>query len=301
MAQRPRCGACRLLNKKCTESCVFAPFFPPQELEKFQCVHHVFGSSNVKKMLNAVDFGQREAVVFTLVYEARARIKDPIYGCVYRLFLKEQEIVMLRQENDSLRDQLALQIGYQGLVQMQPTQQMDQQQSGSAFETQPTPQEMRSAFETQHHTGPQTQERGFTFDTQQQSGFAFETQQPMSYQGFPQDIVRGLQHGQSDVGLEAMLSNTIQHSLQQQSGFTFDRQQQRGFAFENQQHMGSQGFTEDIGRGLQHDQDDAEFELWRAGLDSEFAEFLLSNTTQASLPLPPQDKQTNSETDKEVA
>lgn len=45
------CAACKLLRRKCTQGCVFAPYFPPGEPHKFANVHKVFGASNVSKLL----------------------------------------------------------------------------------------------------------------------------------------------------------------------------------------------------------------------------------------------------------
>lgn len=45
------CAACKLLRRRCTRDCVFAPYFPAHEPQKFGSVHKVFGASNVNKML----------------------------------------------------------------------------------------------------------------------------------------------------------------------------------------------------------------------------------------------------------
>nr|KAJ0198081.1 hypothetical protein LSAT_V11C700386100 [Lactuca sativa] len=45
------CAACKLLRRRCSHDCVFAPYFPADEPHKFASVHKVFGASNVNKML----------------------------------------------------------------------------------------------------------------------------------------------------------------------------------------------------------------------------------------------------------
>ncbi|GJT75399.1 LOB domain-containing protein 4-like protein [Tanacetum coccineum] len=45
------CAACKLLRRRCSQDCVFAPYFPADEPHKFASVHKVFGASNVNKML----------------------------------------------------------------------------------------------------------------------------------------------------------------------------------------------------------------------------------------------------------
>uniref|UniRef100_A0A0D3FL92 LOB domain-containing protein n=1 Tax=Oryza barthii TaxID=65489 RepID=A0A0D3FL92_9ORYZ len=54
------CAACKLLRRKCTQGCVFAPYFPPDQPAKFANVHKVFGASNVTKLLNDLQPEQRE-------------------------------------------------------------------------------------------------------------------------------------------------------------------------------------------------------------------------------------------------
>ncbi|KAL1814658.1 hypothetical protein ACET3Z_017232 [Daucus carota] len=76
------CAACKLLRRKCLPDCIFAPYFPPEELQKFISVPKIFGASNVAKLLNEVLPHQREDTVSSLSYEAEARLRDPVYGCV---------------------------------------------------------------------------------------------------------------------------------------------------------------------------------------------------------------------------
>lgn len=76
------CAACKLQRRKCTQDCVFAPYFPADQPQKFANVHNVFGASNVAKLLNELNPVQREDAVNSLAYEAEARLSDPVYGCV---------------------------------------------------------------------------------------------------------------------------------------------------------------------------------------------------------------------------
>ncbi|CAI5501907.1 unnamed protein product [Closterium sp. Naga37s-1] len=59
-----------------------APAVPAWTPEKFHVVHKVFGASNVSKMLQDIPVAQREDAVASLEYEAQARLRDPVYGCV---------------------------------------------------------------------------------------------------------------------------------------------------------------------------------------------------------------------------
>ncbi|CAN0901959.1 LOB domain-containing protein 4 [Linum grandiflorum] len=95
------CAACKLLRRRCSHDCVFAPYFPADEPQKFANVHKVFGASNVNKMLQELEEHQRSDAVSAMVYEANARIRDPVYGCV-------GAISSLQQQVDSLQAQLAV-------------------------------------------------------------------------------------------------------------------------------------------------------------------------------------------------
>ncbi|KAJ8506671.1 hypothetical protein OPV22_007557 [Ensete ventricosum] len=76
------CAACKLLRRRCAWDCVFAPHFPADEPQKFANVHRVFGASNVSKLLQEIAAQHRGDAVSSLVYEANARVRDPVYGCV---------------------------------------------------------------------------------------------------------------------------------------------------------------------------------------------------------------------------
>ncbi|XP_028799573.1 LOB domain-containing protein 4 [Neltuma alba] len=95
------CAACKLLRRRCAQDCVFAPYFPADEPQKFASVHKVFGASNVNKMLQELPEHQRSDAVSSMVYEANARVRDPVYGCV-------GAISSLQHQVDVLQTQLAL-------------------------------------------------------------------------------------------------------------------------------------------------------------------------------------------------
>nr|GMD73772.1 LOB domain-containing protein 4-like [Ipomoea batatas] len=111
------CAACKLLRRRCAKDCVFAPYFPADEPHKFASVHKVFGASNVNKLLQEDEFTlrkrqvprkvrdlpehQRGDAVSSMVYEANARMRDPVYGCV-------GAISSLQQQVDALQTQLAI-------------------------------------------------------------------------------------------------------------------------------------------------------------------------------------------------
>ncbi|GAU15607.1 hypothetical protein TSUD_108660 [Trifolium subterraneum] len=74
------CAACKILRRRCAEKCVLAPYFPPTQPSKFTTAHRVFGASNIIKILQELPESQRADAVSSMVYEASARIRDPVYG-----------------------------------------------------------------------------------------------------------------------------------------------------------------------------------------------------------------------------
>lgn len=92
------CAACKFLRRKCTSECVFAPYFPPDQPHKFANVHKIFGASNITKLLNELPMHQREDAVNSLAYEADARVKDPVYGCVGAISVLQRQVAQLQNE-----------------------------------------------------------------------------------------------------------------------------------------------------------------------------------------------------------
>lgn len=95
------CAACKFLRRKCLPGCIFSPYFPPEEPQKFANVHKIFGASNVSKLLNEILPHQREDAVNSLAYEAEARLKDPVYGCVGAISVLQRQVIRLQKELDA--------------------------------------------------------------------------------------------------------------------------------------------------------------------------------------------------------
>ncbi|CAK9182131.1 unnamed protein product [Ilex paraguariensis] len=92
------CASCKLLRRRCTKDCIFAPYFPPDDPHKFAMVHKVFGASNVSKMLQELPIHQRGDAVSSLVYEANARMRDPVYGCVGAISFLQNQVSQLQMQ-----------------------------------------------------------------------------------------------------------------------------------------------------------------------------------------------------------
>ncbi|CAK7347927.1 unnamed protein product [Dovyalis caffra] len=103
------CGACKFLRRKCVKGCIFAPYFDPdQGTAHFAAVHKVFGASNASKLLLRIPAHKRVDAVVTLCYEALARVRDPVYGCVGHIFaLQQQRHILTLVEVVNLQAELA--------------------------------------------------------------------------------------------------------------------------------------------------------------------------------------------------
>lgn len=90
------CGACKFLRRKCVPGCIFAPYFDSEQgAAHFAAVHKVFGASNVSKLLLHIPVHKRLDAVVTICYEAQARLRDPVYGCVAHIFALQQQVIVL--------------------------------------------------------------------------------------------------------------------------------------------------------------------------------------------------------------
>ncbi|KAI3458665.1 hypothetical protein Pfo_015328 [Paulownia fortunei] len=102
------CGACKFLRRRCTNECIFAPYFCyEQAASHFAAVHKVFGASNVSKLLLHLPVHSRSDAAITISYEAMARMQDPIYGCVAHIFALQQQVASLEEEIEIIGNQMA--------------------------------------------------------------------------------------------------------------------------------------------------------------------------------------------------
>lgn len=111
MSSNSPCAACKFLRRKCTPGCVFAPYFPPDQPTKFAYVHRVFGASNVSKILSDLNPAQREDAANSLAYEAEARLRDPVYGCVGYISFLQHKLKQLQHDLYNAKKELSSYIG----------------------------------------------------------------------------------------------------------------------------------------------------------------------------------------------
>uniref|UniRef100_A0A7N0ZSU2 LOB domain-containing protein n=1 Tax=Kalanchoe fedtschenkoi TaxID=63787 RepID=A0A7N0ZSU2_KALFE len=111
MSSNAPCAACKFQRRKCTPECIFAPYFPPEDPQKFVNVHKVFGGSNVSKILSDLNPAQRDDAARSLAYEAEARLRDPIYGCVGLISYLQQRLKQIQIDITEARKELATYVG----------------------------------------------------------------------------------------------------------------------------------------------------------------------------------------------
>ncbi|XP_047943530.1 LOB domain-containing protein 1-like [Salvia hispanica] len=92
------CAACKILRRRCVDKCVLAPYFPPHDPIKFTTAHRVFGASNIIKFLQELPEEQREDAVSSMVYEAKARLRDPVYGCAGAICQLQKQVTELQEQ-----------------------------------------------------------------------------------------------------------------------------------------------------------------------------------------------------------
>ncbi|KAF4384536.1 hypothetical protein F8388_003843 [Cannabis sativa] len=100
------CAACRMLRRRCDNNCVLSPYFPPEEIENFAGVHKVFGASNIIKMIQMVEETNRDDAVKSIVYEATARVRDPVYGCAGIIFHLQKMVSELNSQLETVTAQV---------------------------------------------------------------------------------------------------------------------------------------------------------------------------------------------------
>ncbi|KAL5752876.1 hypothetical protein ACOSP7_023063 [Xanthoceras sorbifolium] len=112
----PPCAACKVLRRRCTDQCIFAPHFPYDRPQKFAKVHKVYGSNNVTKILKELKPNLRDDAVNSLEYEAEVRLRDPVHGCGGIISLLQKRLKQLQDDVYSAKKELSTYIGPQAMM-----------------------------------------------------------------------------------------------------------------------------------------------------------------------------------------
>ncbi|GLJ14299.1 hypothetical protein SUGI_0230260 [Cryptomeria japonica] len=92
------CASCKIQRRKCGDNCPLAPYFPPNDPHKFLLVNKLFGSSRILKIIQDIPGEKRADAVNSMVYEASARVVDPIYGCIGAICRLQKQILDLQSQ-----------------------------------------------------------------------------------------------------------------------------------------------------------------------------------------------------------
>ncbi|KAK4426349.1 LOB domain-containing protein 36 [Sesamum alatum] len=123
MSFRSPCAACKHLRRKCEKECVFAPYFPADNLTKFTNVHKVYGATNVAKILKELSTdNEREEAVKSLAYEAEFRLREPIYGCVGVVAVLQKKLKQVHHDLECAKQELSNYIGPSAMLPQQQPQ-----------------------------------------------------------------------------------------------------------------------------------------------------------------------------------
>ncbi|KAG0466164.1 hypothetical protein HPP92_017744 [Vanilla planifolia] len=142
------CAACKLLRRRCVNGCIFSPYFPADDPLKFAAVHKVFGASNVSKLLQEVSVGQRSDAVSSLVYEASARVRDPVYGCVAAISTLHRQVELLHAQLALAQAEIVhLHLQHAAYLAVEP---LGSDAAGYAMETETRDSNNESFFELDH-------------------------------------------------------------------------------------------------------------------------------------------------------
>ncbi|KEH21995.1 putative transcription factor AS2-LOB family [Medicago truncatula] len=102
-----RCAACKSQRRRCPPDCIFSPYFPPNDPQRFSSVHRIYGGSNVGKMLQQLPHYVRHQAANSMYLEAQCRVQDPVYGCVGIISKLSQQIQDTEVELAKIKTQIA--------------------------------------------------------------------------------------------------------------------------------------------------------------------------------------------------
>nr|GMC60438.1 LOB domain-containing protein 27-like [Ipomoea batatas] len=101
------CASCKYQRRRCKVDCPLAPYFPADQPNMFQNAHRLFGVSNIIKILKQIDPSQRGVAMKSIIDQANARAKYPVYGCVAEIQQLMLKIQLAEEELQAVQAQLA--------------------------------------------------------------------------------------------------------------------------------------------------------------------------------------------------
>ncbi|ESW28000.1 hypothetical protein PHAVU_003G250700 [Phaseolus vulgaris] len=105
------CGACKYQRRRCRADCLMAPYFPAESIQRFAYIHHVFGGGNVSNILKSTKLELRKWTARALTYQAEARVRDPVHGCVGVICEQEESLRILKEKLEKAKREVAQNVG----------------------------------------------------------------------------------------------------------------------------------------------------------------------------------------------
>ncbi|XP_015887130.2 LOB domain-containing protein 24 [Ziziphus jujuba] len=102
-----RCAACKYSRRKCRSDCIFYPYFPSNNSERYACVHQIYGANSIRSILQQLPIHLRAEAAESLYYEAKCRFEDPVYGCAGIISQLHQQIRNAESQIAKVRAQIA--------------------------------------------------------------------------------------------------------------------------------------------------------------------------------------------------
>ncbi|XP_052203977.1 LOB domain-containing protein 16-like [Diospyros lotus] len=99
---RSRCGAYIVLKKGCNSQCIFAPYFHGEDgIAYFVAIRNVFTVKYVVNLLAPFAVNDQFWASDTFLFEAQARLQDPVYGSVSHILALQQQPAPQPNQNSS--------------------------------------------------------------------------------------------------------------------------------------------------------------------------------------------------------
>ncbi|KAL0452209.1 UNVERIFIED_CONTAM: LOB domain-containing protein 1 [Sesamum latifolium] len=107
------CAACKILRRRCVENCLLAPYFPPTErsssppptgFSELATLSSCYSQEKFRRFFflscrnQELPEDQRADAVNSIVYEANARLRDPVYGCTGMICHLQNQVSELQAE-----------------------------------------------------------------------------------------------------------------------------------------------------------------------------------------------------------
>ncbi|KAJ7562539.1 hypothetical protein O6H91_03G073500 [Diphasiastrum complanatum] len=100
------CAACKFQRRRCCADCPLARYFPADQNQRFMNCKRVFGVSNMIRFLREAQPANQDDIMKSFIYEADAREKDSVYGCLGIVNRLKENVAKLTEELLLAREQL---------------------------------------------------------------------------------------------------------------------------------------------------------------------------------------------------